>query len=366
MSGQTYIFAAGGTGGHLFPAIAVAERLVERDPTARVLFVGSDRPIEREILSSTRFEHHMLPTASLAGVRRHPLRSAWRLGTAYRAAVQLMHHKRPVAVIGGGGLTSAAPLLAARRTGAPILLLEQNVIPGRATRWLSRLGGTVCVTYAETASLLPRSARAVVTGNPVRRRMTELIGHHEPSGDCRTLLVLGGSQGARPINDLMLGTVTARRSLLDGWRVIHQTGPADQERVRAAYASHEIKSRVSAFFTDTSDLYRQAEVVVSRAGGTTLSELACAGLPAVLLPYPQAADNHQWHNAEVFQAAGAAIRFEDSACDAAAATRFAEVLASLLQDADRRAAMSAAMSTLARPTAAIEVMTLLDRVCQRV
>ncbi len=361
VSGRTYILAGGGTGGHLFPGIAVADCLRERQPTAHVLFVGSDRPIERDILANTAFDHRTLPSVSLDGAGRHPLRFAARTWQAYRAAARLIDEVRPQAVIGCGGFASAAPILAARKRGVPFLLLEQNVIPGRATRWLSRLGGTVCLTYEQTASSLPGSAKSVVTGNPVRRDIARMAGH-ATHRHARTLLVLGGSQGAKQINDLMLAAAADRRAALDGWRVIHQTGHRDEERVRVAYSTHNVNATVSAFFVDMPGLYQQADVVVSRAGGTTLSELACAGLPSVLVPYPHAVANHQWHNAELFRAAGAAILVDENRDDSPAVPRFVEAVGSLLRDSALRQAMCAAVLKLARPDAAANVVTLLDEI----
>ncbi|MBX3440546.1 MAG: undecaprenyldiphospho-muramoylpentapeptide beta-N-acetylglucosaminyltransferase [Planctomycetaceae bacterium] len=360
MAGRTYLFAGGGTGGHLFPGIAVAEQLLEREPQTRIVFAGSDRPIEREIFSRLSFEHRTLPSVSLDTLRRRPFWATRRIGQAYSSALRLMRELCPAAVIGCGGYTSAAALLAARRTGTPFLLLEQNAIPGRTTRWFARLGGTVCLTYERTASLLPRTARSQLTGNPVRRDIAQLSpGRNTPNG--QTLLVLGGSQGAQQINDLMMELIRGSGSLLEGWRIMHQTGTRDLERVRALYAEYKIDARAAAFFPDLPDLYGQADLVISRAGGTTLSELACAGLPAILAPYPGAADDHQWYNAVLFQEAGAAVMLAASPTDPISFDRFAETLKSLGDDSRRRSAMAAAMSRLARPGAAKCVVDLLGR-----
>jgi UDP-N-acetylglucosamine--N-acetylmuramyl-(pentapeptide) pyrophosphoryl-undecaprenol N-acetylglucosamine transferase len=170
---------------------------------------------------------------------------------------------------------------------------------------------------------------------------------------------LGGSQGSQRINDLMLAVAVEHGEVLDGWRVLHQTGAVDEERVRARYSSHNIAATVSAFFADPAGLYRQAAVAVARAGGTTLSELACAGLPAVLLPYPHAVDDHQWHNAEVFRTMGAAVVFREEPNTPTPASRFADALSQLLNDGNLHTRMSAAMSALARPHAADEVVKLL-------
>lgn len=361
MSGRTYVFAGGGTGGHLFPGIAVAECLVQRRSDARILFVGSERKIERDVLASTPFEHRSLPASSSASARRRPLQFAANLWQSYRSAMRLMKEVRPDAVIGCGGFASAAPVVAARKQRVPVLLLEQNVIPGRSTRWLSRLGGIVCLTYEQSALYLRKSTETVVTGNPVRPEIAELVGEPQ-SRNGRTLLVLGGSQGARSLNELLLSVAEHHRSLLDDWHIIHQTGPSDEERVRTAYDTLSLNATVSAFFANPADLYRQADLAVSRAGGTTLSELACAGLPALLLPYPHAADNHQWHNAELFRRAGAAHILDQTTDHAGIVPRFANELDVLMSDPAVRQLMSTAMSSLARPDAATNIANLIDQI----
>jgi UDP-N-acetylglucosamine--N-acetylmuramyl-(pentapeptide) pyrophosphoryl-undecaprenol N-acetylglucosamine transferase len=366
---RTYLFAGGGTGGHLFPGIAVAERLLEHDPQARILFVGSDRPIERQILAGTPFDHCGLPSPALDEARRHPLRFVRQLAAARREARELIARERPTAIIGCGGFASAAPVHAARRSGVPFVLLEQNVIPGRATRWLSRLGGTVCLAFEGARQYLPHSAHAIVTGNPVRREIAELAQRHATvggidSGGPAALLVLGGSQGARAVNEMLVSFVGRSTHALVGWRVVHQTGGADVDRVRQAYAVAGVTAEVAAFFDDLAPHYASASLVVSRAGATTLAELACAGLPAVLVPYPHAMDNHQRHNAREFEHPGAAVIVEqpdatEGETVTAGAGSFDEILTSLLQDDARRAAMAAAMGGLARPDAAAAVVEML-------
>lgn len=363
MADCVYLFAGGGTGGHLFPGIAVAEQILLQQPTSRCLFVGTDRPIERQILAGTPFGHCSLPAASLAEARRHPLRFARQLSAARRQACDLIERERPAAVIGCGGFASAAPVYAARRSGVPYVLLEQNVIPGRATRWLSRLGGTVCVSFEASRTHLPRSARTIVTGNPIRREIQELalrpIERPRQPGLVRTLLVLGGSQGAWPVNEMLIGFANRSPHALDGWRVVHQTGQTDVERVHQAYTAAGIDADVAAFYQNLALQYRDASLVVSRAGATTLAELACAATPAILVPYPHAMDNHQWYNAREFEQAGAAVIVEQQGDPTAGLSAFEETLLRLLNDEDRRAAMARAIRGLARPNAAASVVEYL-------
>lgn len=357
VSGRTFVFAGGGTGGHLFPAIAVAECLIDQHPEARIAFVGSNRPIEREILARTSFEHHTLPGLSNRAVQ--VARQGWR---SYRAALRVLKHLRPAAVIGCGGGASVGPVIAARRLRIPVLLLEQNVIPGRATRLLSRFKTTVCLTYAESVPFFPKHARVEVTGNPVRRAIANLAterlmaGSHE---ERKSLLVLGGSQGALAVNDALLHFAQKHGDMLAGWRIVHQTGRRDEDRVREGYAALDIEARVEAFFTDMIRLYRESHLVISRGGGTTLSELACAGLPAILVPYPHAKDNHQVGNARVFESAGAAVMVDSSSDDWT--DRFVSATIRALSDESFRRNQAQMMSRLARPRAAEEVAALIKR-----
>ena len=360
MAGRLFWFAGGGTGGHLFPGIAVAHRLQERDPEARILFVGSDRPIESAILSRTPFEHQILTNSGPSGTRRRPFRRAAGLWRSYRAAAELVRRQPPALVVGCGGFASAAPVMAARRRRIPVVLLEQNVIPGRATRWLSRFADVVCLSFSETADRLPRGTNCEVTGNPVRGEIARLaVGGAETSGDRRTLLVLGGSQGARSVNELMTSFVADNRSSLAGWRIVHQTGQKYEDRAQESYAKLGVESTVAAFFDDPVALYRQADLAVVRAGGTTLAELACAQLPAIVVPYPHATADHQRHNADVFCDAGAAVLLREARDSPLPHDQFRTVLTSLLADDVKRTSMSEAMTRLARPDAADRVADLL-------
>ncbi len=357
MTAPLYVFAGGATGGHLFPGIAVAESLVEREPDARIVFLGTDRPVERDILAKTGYEHVPLLRESQRRIRQR----AGGFGRAYFGAVDLLRNGKPRAVIGCGGGASVAPVLAARRLRIPVLLLEQNVIPGRATRLLSRLKTTVCLTYGETATHLPKTACTDPTGNPVRRSITLLADRSpttDPSSGPQTLLVLGGSQGAHAINDGLLHLAEHHPECLSGWQIVHQTGQSDADRVKHGYHQLGIDAVGEPFFDDMVSHYREASLVVSRAGGTTLSELACAGLPAVLVPYPHAKDDHQTANARVFADAGAAVVISTSSDENWQSSLVSE-LSSLLKNNERRRAMSFAMRALARPRAADEVASMI-------
>ena len=359
---RTFLFAGGGTGGHLFPGVAVALELQRREPNARLLFVGSERELEQTILARHGLEHRSLPVESLRELTRHPWRFATRNWTAWRAARQLMRDEQPSAVVGLGGYASAPLVWQAARVRCPVVLLEQNVIPGRTTRWLSRSASLVCTSFAETRDRLPRGARVEVTGNPIRREIAEFASQKATASTApRELLVLGGSQGADSLNEAVVAALRLLDEARSGWRVVHQTGPRQVETIRRAYAELSLDAVVEPFFDDMLARYRAASLVVSRAGATTLAELACCGLPMILLPYPHAADDHQRANARVYESQGAAICVNHLASTEQTAARLADHLRSLLTDESRRSAISISARGIARLDATSAVV---DRVLE--
>jgi UDP-N-acetylglucosamine--N-acetylmuramyl-(pentapeptide) pyrophosphoryl-undecaprenol N-acetylglucosamine transferase len=358
MAEPLVFFAGGGTGGHLFPGLAVADRLRERG--VRAVFIGSERVLERGLIARHGYEQRALPAESLTAARRRPLRFMLGNWRAYRLARQWVRSESPAVVVGLGGFASVPIALAASRTGVPLVLLEQNAVPGKATHWLSRRAAAVCLSLEASASHFPRGAKLVVTGNPVRAEIAALGRECCPEKDSRVLLVLGGSQGAATLNDAVLEFVRQSGEALRGWRIVHQTGQAQLEAVRARYAELGNDAEVAAFFDDMAARYRAASLVISRAGGTTLAELACAGLPAVLVPYPFATADHQRANAEAYVAAGAA-RLVTQADAATTAQALATSAGPLLQDESERDAMRSGMRSLARPNAIERVVAEIER-----
>ncbi len=358
----SYVFTGGGTGGHLFPGIAVAEQLRQTSVGVRVLFVGSDRPLEAELVREAGFSHEALPAVSPSGHARHPIRFVRHNWNAYRRALGILQRFGPAAVIGCGGFASVPAILAARRLSIPILLLEQNVIPGRATRLFAPLAAQTCLAFDEARRHMPRRAATVTTGNPVRRAIVELSSARSFArgpAERPTLLVLGGSQGATAVNTALINSVAQDPESFRNWRLVHQTGNRDVSRVQVVYERWGLDVVVAPFFDDMQDRLAQADLVVSRAGGTSLAEIACAGLPAILLPYRHATDNHQWHNAEAFRSAGAALICRDAGDEGALAADLEVAMQSLMADAHRRMVMGAAARRLASPNAAREIVRLL-------
>jgi UDP-N-acetylglucosamine--N-acetylmuramyl-(pentapeptide) pyrophosphoryl-undecaprenol N-acetylglucosamine transferase len=377
---RTVIFAGGGTGGHLFPGIAVARELLAREPNARVLFVGSQKPIELEIVRGAGFEHVALPSVSPSLAPTRIVSSLFTNFRAFRQAMSILDRERPTVVVGLGGFASVPPVLAAWRAGVPIVLLEQNVVPGKATRWLSRIANVVCLPWPEAATGLPRGTKTVVTGNPIRREIASLAAPHQPETPARangptpslalrvsleapTLLILGGSQGAASLNTAVLDALATLRTELAGWRIVHQTGATDLDAIRQRYGALSLLADVQPFFRDMAEQYRRATCVISRAGATTLAELACAGLPALLVPLPTSAHDHQRLNSQLFANRGAAIvvesEFNDEKCSVA---NLRKLLAQMLTDTEQRLRMQNSMRNFARAEAASVV---LDQVLAR-
>jgi UDP-N-acetylglucosamine--N-acetylmuramyl-(pentapeptide) pyrophosphoryl-undecaprenol N-acetylglucosamine transferase len=363
---RTYLFAGGGTGGHLFPGIAVALELLRREPDCRVMFIGSEKDLESSILVRYQLEHRPLPVESLSVLKRHPLRFVFRNWRAWRAAKTLIRETSPTIVIGLGGYASAPVVWAAARARVPVVLLEQNVIPGRTTRWLASSAAVVCTSFVEATDRLSTAKRVEVTGNPVRQEISQLAEEvRQPAAPRMELLVLGGSQGADSLNEAVLAAVRHVDEQLAGWRIVHQTGPRLADSVRLTYQQQTLDAEVQPFFDDMAARYRAASLVISRAGATTIAELTCCGLPMVLLPYRHAADDHQRANANSLQSRGAAIVVEHGATTDDTAQRLAAQLRMMLADEQLRRRMSDAAKQLSIPDAAARVVNQIQALASR-
>lgn len=344
------IVAGGGTGGHLFPGLAVAEALggKESDP---VLFVGSAFGIEARVIPRTPFEFRPLAIRGLRGRGwRGALELAGQLPVALIRAWRTVGGFRSDVVLGLGGYASFPVVVAAWLRGVPTVLLEQNAKPGLANRVLGRVARRICTTFPEAQPYFP-PGKVVCTGNPVRvlsRGCTR-----ERSGF--TLLVFGGSQGARRINEAMAEAAARLQAEIDGLHIIHQTGEADVERLARCYAALGVRAEVCAFIEDMGDAYGRADLVVCRAGATTVAELTMLGKAAILVPYPFAADDHQRANAEVLERRGAGLLVLDRELTG---ERLARMVIGLAHDREGIGRMEAAARQLAVPDAAERVVAV--------
>jgi len=345
------VIAGGGTGGHLFPGVAVAEELVARDGAAEVLFVGTARGIEARVLPPLGWRLELIDASGLKTVGAlGALRGLLKVPRALLQSRRLLDDFSPSVVLGVGGYASGPVLLAARMAGIPTAILENNSIPGLANRILGKMVDAVFLAFEEARPRFPED-KVLLTGNPIRARLLGGLGAASAAASDGRLHVLcfGGSLGAKAVNTLM---VDAARLLAVGGlslAIVHQTGKEDREAIASRYQGAGIDAEVHEFIDDMARAYARADVVVARAGATTVAELTCVGKPAILVPYPFAADDHQTTNARALEAAGAALVFAQAALTA---ERLAGALRELAGDADRRTRMAEAMKALGKPGAA--------------
>ncbi|HSD09811.1 MAG TPA: undecaprenyldiphospho-muramoylpentapeptide beta-N-acetylglucosaminyltransferase, partial [Candidatus Binatia bacterium] len=340
------IIAGGGTGGHLFPGLAVADALGRRGPS-RIVFVGSSRGIETRVVSKRGYPLRTLPVRALRGQGLLGLaNSALRLPASLLSAWRLLGEIRPDLLIGVGGYASGPVVVAGWSRRIPTVLLEQNAHPGLTNRVLAHFADRICVSFPESMEYFPRS-RTVQTGNPVRPPAEPMTGHREGF----SVLIFGGSAGAHRLNEI--GVEAMARLERSGLRVVHQTGDADLETVRHRYRRQGIEADVRPFIDDMAAAYAAADIVVCRAGATTLAELTALGKPALLVPYPYAADDHQRKNAESLVARGAAMMILDRELSAAS---LSQAVTALRADPERLATMARAARRLGRPEAVERVV----------
>jgi len=352
------ILAGGGTGGHLFPGIAVYEELKRREPELQTLFVGTARGIETRVVPSLGERLECIEVAPLKG--RSPqqlLRNLTILPQAGLQAARILRDFRPDLVIGVGGYAAGPMVLTARAMGVRTALLEQNAHVGLTNRLLSRFVERAYLSFEETRSQFPAAAARVV-GNPVRRQFVK-VGHMarmDASGfemRARKILVIGGSQGAKVLNEqvpIALAQLDLRGA---GIEVVHQTGHVMCETVRARYAELGVNATVTPFIDDMAKAYASAAVVVGRAGATSLAEICAVGRPSVLVPFPLAADDHQWHNAQALQSRGAAEAIRESDLTP---ERLASTLRTLISQPEARRRMADAARAMGRPDAAAAIV----------
>lgn len=300
------LIAGGGTGGHLFPGLAVAEELLQRRPGSDIFFVTGHRRIESEILDRYGFSQSSINVEGLKGRGWiKGIMGIWRLPHALFQSFRIIRMRSPQLVVGVGGYSSGPVCLAAKIMGIPTAIHEQNTIPGFTNRLLSRIVDRVLISFDESKNWFP-GRPVFLTGNPVRKELLMNRCRHNDISKVFTVLVTGGSQGAMAINDASVKAMAIIKASGKAFRVIHQTGETDFTRMRAAYANAGIQAETRPFIQDMARAYRDADIVVSRAGATTISELAVLGIPSILIPFPYATNRHQEINARVLSDMGGA------------------------------------------------------------
>jgi UDP-N-acetylglucosamine--N-acetylmuramyl-(pentapeptide) pyrophosphoryl-undecaprenol N-acetylglucosamine transferase len=341
------ILAGGGTGGHVIPALAIARELKARYQ-AEILFIGTSRGIENKLVPAAGFELKLIEVGALKNVSiATRLKTLFALPRAISAAKKMLREFDPDVVIGVGGYASGPAMIAAQRLGIPTLAFEPNLVPGLANKVVARKVKAAAVHFAETAKYF---ANAKVTGVPVRPEFFAIP--PRPAGATPSLLVFGGSQGAAAINSAVIGALPQIRAAVPNIRIVHQTGERELAPTKAGYDQARVAAEVSAFITDMPRAFAEADLIVCRSGASTVAEITAAGKPAIFIPFPRAADDHQTRNAQALEKAGAALLIPQSQLTS---ELLAQNITGLLQDPTRLAKMSAAAKQLAHAGAGWEI-----------
>ncbi|MGQ9636274.1 MAG: undecaprenyldiphospho-muramoylpentapeptide beta-N-acetylglucosaminyltransferase [Thermodesulfobacteriota bacterium] len=346
------VIAGGGTGGHLFPGIAIAEAFVEKERGNEVLFIGTERGIEKRILASGRYPLITISSRPLRGTSFYgKLKTLSLLPRAVMESYRVLKEYKPNIVIGVGGYASGPVLLAAFLLGLPRAIHEQNMIPGATNQLLRGFVQRIFVSFEETKSYFPE-AKTIVTGNPLRKNIA-FLGSIKRKEDRFTLLIFGGSAGAHRINVAMIEALNFLEGLRGKIKMIHQTGKDDRDFVIRGYAEKGFEAEVKPFIEEMGYAYQRADLVISRAGASTISELAVCGKASLLIPYPYAAHQHQLIHAKKLMERGAAMMIRDEEVNGHS---LAQAILYLYEHPEEREKMEAAIKKIGRPQAAQEIV----------
>jgi len=350
------LIAAGGTGGHIYPGIAVANEIMRRDPASIVRFVGTARGLENRLVPQAGFELSLIESAGLVNMGlTQRLRGLAVLPKSFLAARRLIKEFRPDVVVGAGGYVSGPVLMTASFMRVPTVLMESNAVPGFTNRRLARFVDAAAVSFEAAQPYFP--GNAVVTGNPVRREFFE-IRRKERNPEQTSLLVFGGSQGSRALNDAMIAALPHLDNYRERLHVTHQTGPADLQKVREAYARNAWElADVYEYLVDMMNFFELHDLIISRAGAATSAELMAAGKAAIMIPLPGQLE--QQRNAEALQAAGGAQMILQSQLSGES---LAAAIISLVESPAKISEMEAAARKLARKDAAAATVDLIEKI----
>jgi UDP-N-acetylglucosamine--N-acetylmuramyl-(pentapeptide) pyrophosphoryl-undecaprenol N-acetylglucosamine transferase len=344
------VIAGGGTGGHLFPGLAIAQEFMMRNKSNTVVFVSTGNTLERSVLANTEFN---LETITAEGIKGRGLwnqaKSALKIPKGIIESVRILKRFRPHLTVGLGSYSAGPVVVGAWLLGSKIVLHEQNILPGVTNRILSRFADRIYVSFEDTKTRFnPDKIR--LTGNPVRKELLNHRGKEDVAGASKPfcVLILGGSQGAHRINMTLIEALS-HLSQTEGLYFVHQTGTADEQMVADAYGRHHIPARVRSFFGQMAPQYKQADLIICRAGATTVAEVTALGKAVIFIPFPFAADNHQTLNADTLAKQGAAEMILEKDLDAKTLSQKIRYYASHPQDLK---AMAIKAGQLGHPAAA--------------
>jgi UDP-N-acetylglucosamine--N-acetylmuramyl-(pentapeptide) pyrophosphoryl-undecaprenol N-acetylglucosamine transferase len=352
-----FVIAGGGTGGHLFPGIAIAEAFIEREMGNEILFIGTERGIEAKVLAGGKFPLRTIKAMPLKGRSLiGKVKAIWSIPMAMTEAYSILKNFQPQLVLGVGGYASGPTLMAASLLGMKRAIHEQNVIPGMTNRILKWFSQRIFVSFEETKKYFP-DERTIVTGNPIRKEIfhpgVEVEVIEKRKGDRFTLLIFGGSAGAHRINEAMMEALDHFQEMKSFLRVFHQTGREDVDWVLKGYQGKGFDAVVRPFFEDMATYYQLSDLVVCRSGASTVAELAICGKAAILIPYPHAAHNHQVINAQKLVDLGAARMIRDEELNGAS---LAQTIHHLYDHPEERTRMKEQIRLVGRPRAAEEIV----------
>ncbi|MDO9528519.1 MAG: undecaprenyldiphospho-muramoylpentapeptide beta-N-acetylglucosaminyltransferase [Syntrophales bacterium] len=347
------IIAGGGTGGHLFPGVAVAEEFLKRDKKNRILFIGTGKGLEARILPNMGFQ---LRTINVAGVKgkgiAKSISASLKIPWSMFQSLMIVREFSPDIVVGVGGYASGPTVITAHFMGIKTAIAEQNAIPGVTNRILGRFVNRIFLAFPETKSFFPEE-KAVVTGNPVREGFLEEKKISEKTDGTFTLFIFGGSQGAHTINKAVVDSLKYLKVIKDRLKIIHQTGESDFKWVVDVYTDYGIDAQVFPFIGDMAQAFGAADLLVCRAGATSIAEITASGKAAIFVPFPFAAGDHQTENARVLTDAGAAEMIQERELSG---KLFAEVILRLYRNPEAVSKMEEKSSGFGNISAATDIV----------
>lgn len=356
------IIAGGGTGGHLFPGIAIAEEVKKRNRDNRVLFIGTERGIEKRVLPGLGYDLALIDVAGIKGKGLiDKIGAITKLPRSFMQSGRIIRSFGPDLVLGVGGYASGPAVLTAHLLGLKTAIAEQNAFPGITNRILGHFVDQVFITFPESADRFPQG-KSLFTGNPIRAAFMSAPAPPTEPDHKFNLLIFGGSQGARAINQAVIAALDGLEEIKETLHIIHQTGAPELEAVSSAYQNRGFDAEVHPFIMDMPRVYGQADLLVCRAGATSIAEMTASGRASILIPYPFAANDHQTANAEVLVRAGAAVMLPEAELTG---KKLAETILALYRDPSRIKQMEAYSRQMAKREAAAQIvdecLSLIDK-----
>lgn len=360
MDVKTFFFAGGGTGGHIYPALAVAEKLRKLQPQVKIHFFVSSRNIDAQILGKTNFEYTQLPATGLSLRPKELIRFFTTFFKSYKIAKEAISTAQNPVVVGVGGFVAAPVCRAGYKLKVPVALLNVDIVPGKANKVIAKWADEIFVQFEDTKDYLPRRAKVNVVGCPIRSgfenpqpaKAKKELGLDENK---KILLITGASSGSQNINESVCSLLDKLSEFAGDWQIVHLTGRANFDKVNSMYAGAKIGHKVVDYYDDMPDLLAAADLVIGRSGAVSVAEYAAAGVPSICMPYPYHKDMHQYLNAGKLVQAGCAVIVDDLK-DAVDRTEWLwEELEELMRDGRQRKEMAQACSSVGNKQAAVQI-----------